>query len=248
MVDLNQKLIPSDSAKTDSEDCIRQAIKGAPKVTPRKFVFPWDHEKEKFDFSKFCQVKAGAAITEKDLKQVGSDLKSSKYYYTDHFASYFWYFFTPWAAFLLYCVGVYYFIYEIKDLNLKMELVGAGILLLCAALGLCWVGKRKFRRTMERRESSFRKILKTLSFQEKDVYVSVGKYGSYLVFELDFKSSIQGGIEQRDRKLSSTSINAEMDFGFRRGGMRSYSEDNFRVDFGNKASKDSKDRKGTDFC
>lgn len=197
-----------------------EALKKAPIPTERRFVFPWSHESESFDFSRYSKTKAGGVLTAQDLMQVQQDLEKSKYYTLDNFFWYFIFYILPWVIFLVYFLASFYYFRQTEAFVIKLEILIGGFLLLLIILLLYMIGKNHFRVKLMKRGKSFKKILRALNrsiFDQKDIIVTVGKYGAYLVFELDFKTSMMEDLEIRLRNEDGSLVMTEAGKSFNGG-------------------------------
>ena len=215
----------------------------APHSTEKRFVFMWNQELMGFDFSKYNIIKAGGILTWDDIILVEEELKNCSLYETNN-NNLISVISLSWLLYALYTgIMVYLILHDIKR-ELMIELGLGNLLVAFVAAVLTILAKKSFTQKLRRREKQFKKVINALNrtvLQTKDVFASVGQYGAYLVFELDFKTSIMDGIENMLGKGDKSLLFTQVDKNSVRGGATT------RSMFTKNSGKNSKYASGSEY-
>ena len=154
-------------------------------------MFLWEEDFATFNFEKYDPIKSNGVLTRGDLDLLERELKKSEYFKVGE-TSALGYYIIPWVVFV--CATIYLIYAHMND-NFSNEILVYGLILtlfLLAVLITCY-SRTRYNDRLKNREESFNRIVKALNrtiFQPKDITCQVGMYGAYIMFDLEFKTSI----------------------------------------------------------
>lgn len=152
-------------------------------------------------------------LRREDLELLERELKKTGYFKIGETAAMNMYI-IPWIAWLILTVFVLYRYMEDTVNNDLIVTVGIVALAFVAALGITLLVRYNQNNKLKRREEAFNRVVKSLNrtiFQPKDVHCQVGMYGAFIMFDLQFKTSIQGDLEKALNNSRSDSIMDDTD-------------------------------------
>jgi hypothetical protein len=176
-------------------------------------VFLWEEDFQTFNFDQYDPIKSNGVLRKEDLDLLERELKKTGYFKVGETAAMNMYIF-PWVIWLVITVFVLYKYMEDTVNNDLALSIGIIALAFIVALGVTLLVRYKQNNKLKRREEAFKRVVKSLNrtiFQPKDVQCQVGMYGAFIMFDLQFKTSIQGDLEKALNNSRSDSIMDDTD-------------------------------------